>query len=119
MVRVKRGMTKHRRHKKVLLATRGHYTVRHRQYKRAKESLIHALDYAYKHRRERRGDFRRLWIVRINAATRAQGLPYGEFMRGLKITGIGLNRKMLADIAVRDEQAFNEVVVKVKHALAK
>ncbi|GBD10668.1 50S ribosomal protein L20 [bacterium HR23] len=118
MSRVKRGVTKHRRHKKVLAQTKGHYSVRHRHYKRARESLIHALDYAYQHRRERKGDFRRLWIVRIGAASRALGLPYNRLIHGLRKAGIHLNRKVLADMAVRNPSAFAQIVERVKSALA-
>ena len=117
MVRVKRGMTKHRRHKKVLTATSGHRTVRHKHYKRAKESLIHALTYAYRHRRERKGDFRRLWIIRVGAAARIHGMNYSQFTYGLRLAGIGLNRKMLADLAVRDPQAFEAIVEQAKAAI--
>lgn len=118
MSRVKRGVTKHRRHKKVLEQVKGHYSVRRRHYKRAHESLIHALDYAYQHRRERKGDFRRLWILRIGAASRALGLSYNSLIHGLRKAGIRLNRKVLADMAVRDAQAFAQVVAQAKAALA-
>ena len=110
MPRVKRGVTKHRRHKKVLLAARGFHASSHRNYKWAKEALLHAWDHAYRHRRERKGDFRRLWIVRIGAACRQSGTTYSRFMFGLKKAGVELDRKVLADLAVRDEAAFQKLV---------
>jgi large subunit ribosomal protein L20 len=108
--RVKRGVTKHRRHKKVLLAARGFHGSSHRNYKWAKEALMHAWDHAYRNRRERKGDFRRLWIVRIGAACRQSGLTYSRFIYGLKKAGIELDRKILADMAVQDEAAFQKLV---------
>ncbi len=110
MPRVKRGVTSHRRHKKVLALTKGHRATRHSLIKRAKESMIHALSYAYRHRRERKGDMRRLWILRISAASRAQGLTYGQFIDGLKRSGVEINRKMLADMAVKEPEAFANLV---------
>ena len=110
MPRVKRGVTSHRRHKKVLALTKGHRGTKHRLIRRATESMLHSLSYAYIHRRERKGDMRRLWILRINAACRAQGLTYGQFMDGLKKSGIEINRKMLADMAVREPEAFTNLV---------
>jgi len=106
MARVKRGVTAHRRHKKVLAQVKGHYSTNNRLYKRAHESLMHALKYAYRDRRARKRDFRRLWIVRINAAARMNGLPYSRFIQGLRLAGVEIDRKMLADLAVRDAQAF-------------
>ena len=106
MPRVKRGITVRRRHKKVLALTKGHRATSHSLYKRAHESMLHALSYAYAHRRERKGDMRRLWILRVSAASRAQGLTYGQFINGLKQSGIEINRKMLADMAVREPEAF-------------
>ena len=117
MTRVKRGMTKHRRHKKFLDQTKGHYTVRHKLIRRAKESLVHALDYAYRHRRERKGDMRRIWVQRIGAAVRNEGLTYSQFIHGLTLSNIVLNRKMLADMAVRDPEGFKQVVTQVKASL--
>ncbi len=106
MPRVKRGVTAHRRHKKVLALTKGHRATKHSLYRRAHESMLKSLSYAYRHRRERKGDMRRLWIIRINAATRAQGLTYGRFIDGLNKSGVEINRKMLADMAVREPEAF-------------
>ncbi|HJN87719.1 MAG: 50S ribosomal protein L20 [Dehalococcoidia bacterium] len=110
MSRVKRGVTKHRRHKKVLLAARGFHGSSHRNYKWAKEALIHAWDHAYRNRRERKGDFRRLWIIRIGAACRQAGTTYSQFIHGLKLAGLELDRKILADLAVRDQAAFEKLV---------
>lgn len=114
MPRVKRGVTVHRRHKKVLALTKGHRATSHSLYKRARESMIHALSYAYAHRRERKGDMRRLWILRVSAASRSQGLTYGQFIYGLKKSGIEINRKMLADMAVKEPEAFASLVTTVK-----
>ena len=110
MPRVKRGVTKHARHKKVLLAARGFQGSSHRNYKWAKEALIHAWDHAYRNRRQRKGDFRRLWIVRIGAACRSAGISYSQFVYGLKKAGIELDRKVLADLAVQDQAAFDKLV---------
>lgn len=109
MPRVKKGLTAHRRHKKVLKLTRGHRATRHSLYRRAHESLLHALSYAYDHRRERKGDMRRLWIARINAAIRGQGLTYSQFMNSLKKADVEINRKILADLAISDPDSFNEL----------
>ncbi len=110
MSRVKRGVTKRARHKKILLAARGFQGSSHRSYKWAKEALLHAWSYSYRHRRERKGDFRRLWIVRISAACRQSGTTYSRFMHGLKLAGVELDRKILADLAVRDEPAFEKLL---------
>jgi len=97
---------------------KGHEGVRHRLYKRARESVLHALDYAYRDRRDRKGQFRRLWIVRINAACRQLGLPYNRFINGLRKAGVELDRKVLADLAVRDQAAFAQLVERARAALA-
>jgi len=112
--RVKRGTTAHRRHKKVLALTKGHRATKHSLYRRAHESMLKSLSYAYRHRRERKGDMRRLWISRVNAASRAQGLTYGQFMYGLRKSGIEINRKLLADMAVREPQSFANLVTLAK-----
>lgn len=109
MPRVKRGVTSHRRHKKILSLTKGHRGTKHRLIKRANESMIKSLAYAYTHRRERKGDMRRLWILRINAACRARGITYSQFMDGLNKSGIEINRKMLADMAVREPESFSSL----------
>ncbi len=110
MPRVKRGVTSHQRHKKVLALTKGHRATKHSLYRRAHESMLKSLSYAYAHRRERKGDMRRLWISRINAASRSQGLSYGRLMDGLRKSGVEVNRKMLADMAVREPEAFASLV---------
>jgi large subunit ribosomal protein L20 len=112
MPRVKRGVTARARHKKILEMTKGHKGQRHRVFRRANESLLHALDYAYRHRRERKGDFRKLWIARINAAARINGTTYSRLMHGLQRAGITLDRKVLADIAVRDPKGFAKLAEK-------
>jgi large subunit ribosomal protein L20 len=108
--RVKGGIVTHRRHKKVLKLTKGHKATRHSLFRRAHESMMHALFYAYRHRRERKGNMRRLWIVRINAAARAEGLSYSQFMDGLKKANVGINRKVLAEMAVNDPTSFSKLL---------
>jgi large subunit ribosomal protein L20 len=98
----------------VLKQTKGHRGTKHSLYRRAHESLLKALSYSYRHRRERKGDFRRLWIVRINAAARQEGLSYSRFMDGLKRAGVDIDRKMLADIAVKDPDVFSQIVTIAK-----
>ena len=115
MPRVKRGVTAHHRHKRVLRLTRGFWGGRHRLYRTAKEALLHSQSYAYRDRRARKRDFRRLWIVRINAAARLSGLSYSRFMNGLQRAGVTVDRKSLADMAVRDAPAFAALV---EHARA-
>ena len=106
MPRVKRGVTARARHKKIIGLAQGHKGQRHRVYRRANESVLHALDYAFGHRRERKGDFRKLWIARINAAARLNGTTYSRLIDGLSKASIMVDRKMLADLAVREPQAF-------------
>jgi large subunit ribosomal protein L20 len=112
--RIKRGVTTHRRHKKVLALTKGHRATKHSLIKRAHESMLKALSYAYRHRRERKGDMRRVWILRVSAASRSQGLTYSQFMDGLKKAGVEINRKMLADMAVKEPEAFANLVTIAK-----
>ena len=114
MARVKRGVSSHKRHKKLLAQTKGHRATRHTLIRRANESLLKALSYAYAHRRERKGDMRRLWITRVNAAARAEGLSYNQFMYGLKESGIEINRKVLADLAVKEPESFANLVTVAK-----
>lgn len=114
MPRVKGGVTTHRRHKRVLALTKGQRATRHSLYRRAHEAMLKSLSYAYAHRRERKGDMRRLWILRINAASRSQGLKYSQFVSGLKRSGIALNRKVLADLAVREPESFASLVTLAK-----
>ncbi|HET6380921.1 MAG TPA: 50S ribosomal protein L20 [candidate division Zixibacteria bacterium] len=110
MARVKRGVTAHRRHKKVLAQARGRRGTRSKLLRPAREALFHALVYAYRDRKARKRDMRRLWIERINAAARQHGLPYGRFMAGLKKAGVEVDRKQLADLAVREPAAFAAMV---------
>jgi len=112
--RVKRGVTTHQKHKSILALTKGHRATKHSLIKRAKESMIKSLSYAYAHRRERKGDMRRLWITRVNAASRLQGMTYGELIDGLKKSGVEINRKLLADMAVKEPEAFAELVTIAK-----
>lgn len=110
-------MTK-RRHKKILKLAKGYWGAKSRCFRRANEAVIRALASAYRDRRLKKRDFRSWWIVRINAAVRQHGLSYSRFIHGLRLAGIELSRKMLAEMAVNDPQAFSEVVAKVKAALA-
>lgn len=110
MPRVKGGVSTRRRHKKILKLTKGHRATRHKLYRRAHESMLHALHYAYCHRRERKGDMRRLWIVRINAAARVSGLSYSQFIDGLAKANVEINRKSLAEMAVSDPESFSKLV---------
>jgi large subunit ribosomal protein L20 len=97
--------------------TKGHQGVRHTLYKRAHESLIHALQYSYAHRKEKKGDMRRLWNLRINAGAHANGTSYSRLMHGLRLAGVEVNRKMLADLAIRDPDAFAQIVSRAKEQL--
>lgn len=117
MARVKRGVTARARHKKVLDLTKGHFGARHRLFRVANESLIHAQLYAFRDRRRRKRDFRRLWITRINAASRINGMNYSRFMDGLKKADVRLDRKILADLAVSEPQAFAAIVEVSKSSL--
>lgn len=117
MARVKRGVAAHRRHRKVLAQVKGHYSTNNRLYKRAHESLMHALQYAYRDRRVRKRQMRQLWIIRINAAARLNGIAYSRLIQGLKAAGVIVDRKMLADLAVRDAAAFTAIAeVAKQHA---
>lgn len=110
MARVKRGVAAHRRHKRLLTQAEGRRGTRSTLIRPAREALIHALVYAYRDRRDRKRDMRRLWIERINAASRQHGVPYGRFIAGLKAAGVEVDRKMLADMAVREPAAFAAMV---------
>ncbi|MDD4986984.1 MAG: 50S ribosomal protein L20 [Dehalococcoidales bacterium] len=114
MSRVKRGVTTGHRHKKVLTLTKGHRATKHSLYRRAHESMLKSLSYAYVHRRDRKGDMRRLWILRVNAASRNQGITYSQLMNGLNKAGVAVNRKMLADMAIRDPESFGNLVTIAK-----
>ena len=117
MPRVKRGVTAHARHKKVLKKAKGYYGARRKVYRVAKQAVIKAGQYAYRDRRQRKRQFRALWIARINAASRECGLSYSVFMNGLKKADIEIDRKVLADIAVFDKNAFASLVEQAKAAL--
>lgn len=110
MTRVKTGYRRRQRHKKVLHITKGQFGTRHRLFRRANEAMLKSLWYSYRDRRTRKRDLRRLWIARINAAARLNGTTYSRLVHGMKVNQIALNRKMLADLAVRDPKAFSEVV---------
>ena len=118
MPRVKRGVTARRRHKKILKLASGYYGARSRVFRVAKQAVIKAGQYAYRDRRQRKRQFRALWIARINAASRANGLAYSRLIAGLRRADIGLDRKVLADLAVHDKQAFSAVVAQARAALA-
>ena len=110
MTRVKGGTVTRRRHNKVLKATKGQYGTRHRLFRRANEAMMKSLRYAYRDRRNRRRELRRLWIARINAASRQNGLSYSRFMFGLKQAGVELDRKILSNMAILDPGGFSKVV---------
>lgn len=118
MPRVKRGVTAHRRHKKILKQAKGYYGARSRVFRVAKQAVIKAGQYAYRDRRQRKRQFRRLWIVRINAAARIHGLSYSRFIAGLKEAGIEVDRKVLADIAMHEKDTFAALVKRVAPAAA-
>lgn len=117
MPRVKGGTVTRRRRKKVLKLAKGYYGSKHRLFKVANQQVMKSYMYAYRDRRNKKRDFRKLWITRINAAARMNGLSYSRLMHGLKLAGIEVNRKMLADLAISDEQAFAELANKAKAAL--
>ena len=118
MPRVKRGVTAHARHKKVLKKAKGYYGARSKVYRVANQAVIKAGQYAYRDRRQRKRQFRALWIVRINAAAHENGLSYSRFINGLKKAAIEIDRKVLADLAVYDKLAFSALAEKAKAALA-
>jgi large subunit ribosomal protein L20 len=118
MARVKRGVTARARHKKVIRAAKGYYAARRKVYRVAKQAVTKAAQYAYIGRKQRKRQFRSLWIVRINAAARMYGLSYSRFMNGLLKAGIKLDRKALADIAIHDIAAFGKIAEQAKSALA-
>jgi|SRR5579864_1548390 large subunit ribosomal protein L20 len=117
MARVKRGVTTHARHKKVLGLAKGYRGRGHSAYRIALEKVEKALQYAYRDRRNKKRDFRGLWIQRINAAAREHGLTYSQFMHGVKLAGIDLDRKVLSDLAIREPEAFAAVVAGAQAAL--
>jgi large subunit ribosomal protein L20 len=119
MPRVKRGVTSHKKHKKILKRTEGHWGARHRLIKTARESMMKALAYSYRDRRTKKRDFRTLWITRINAASRLYGMPYRDLIHGLSLAGVKVDRKIMADLAVTDLKAFGALVSTARAALDK
>ena len=118
MARIKGGLNAKKKHNRVLKLAKGYYGARSKQYRVAKQSVMRALASAYAGRKQRKRDFRKLWIARINAAARMNGTKYSVFMHGLKLAGIDLNRKVLADIAVNDPEGFKALVETANNALA-
>ena len=119
MARVKRAVNAHKKRRTTLERAEGYRGQRSRLYRKAKEQVTHSIVYNYRDRKARKGDFRRLWITRINAACRAQGMTYNRFMQGLRLAGIEVDRRMLAELAVSDIAAFNELVKAAQAALPK
>lgn len=114
MVRVKSGVQTRRKHKKVLKMAKGYWMTRHKQFKKAKEAVLHAGEYAFSGRKNRKRDFRQLWIIRINASLRNLGITYSKFIHEMTVKKIGLDRKILSQIAVEHPQIFEKIVEKVK-----
>ncbi|MGI6377621.1 MAG: 50S ribosomal protein L20 [Bacilli bacterium] len=119
MARVKRGYSTRRYRNKVLKLARGYFGSRHRLFRTANQSVMRAWSYAYRDRRTKKRDFRKLWITRINAACNQLGLSYSQFMHGLKLAKVDINRKMLAELAIHDSPTFTQLVDSAKKALAK
>jgi large subunit ribosomal protein L20 len=118
MARIKGGLNAKKRHNRVLKLAKGYYGARSKQYRIAKQSVMRALTSAYAGRKQRKRDFRKLWIARINAASRINGLSYSQFMHGLKLANVDINRKILADLAVNDKEGFASLVELAKTKLA-
>jgi len=117
VARVKRAVNAQKKRRTILETASGYRGQRSRLYRKAKEQVLHSMNYAYRDRRARKGDFRRLWITRINAAARANGMTYNRFIQGLKIAGVEVDRKVLADLAVTDEKAFAAIVKVAREAV--
>ena len=117
MPRVKTGTVRRARHKKILKMAKGFYSGRRKHYRKAKEQVEHSLVYAYRDRRQKKRDFRKLWIVRINAACRLNDISYSRFINGLKLANIDLDRKILADMAINDAAGFTSIVNSAKAAI--
>ncbi len=117
MARVKRGVRAHARHKKILKLARGYRGAKSKLFKMAKQQVARSMAFAYAHRKQRRRDFRRLWITRINAAARQNNITYNRLMYGLKLAGVNINRKMLADLAINDPAAFTRLVETAKEKI--
>ena len=116
MPRAKTGIVRRRKHQKVLKRAKGYWGLRSKSFRVAQQTLLNAADYSYRDRRDKKADFRRLWIARINAATRQEGLSYSRFINGLRRAGVELDRKVLADIAVREPDTFRSLVQTAKNA---
>lgn len=119
MARIKRSVAARKKRRKVLAHARGYWGTKKSSYRRAKEQVLRSFNYQYRDRRVRKRDFRRLWIARINAAARLNGLTYGEFMHGLRLAEVELNRKVLADLAVHEPDAFASLVSRAREAREK
>lgn len=117
MARVKRAVNAHKKRRAILESASGYRGQRSRLYRKAKEQMLRSMQYAYRDRKDRKGDFRRLWIMRINAGARANGMTYNRFIQGLRLAGIEVDRKILADLAVNDSQTFATLVEAAKKAL--
>ena len=118
MARVKRAVNAHKKRRTVLEGASGYRGQRSRLYRKAKEQMLHSMQYAYRDRRDRKGDFRQLWITRINAAARANGMTYNRLIQGLKLAEVEVDRKILAELAVHDEAAFAAIVEVARKAVA-
>ena len=116
MSRVKTGVVRHRKHKKILKRAKGYWGKRSKSFRIAQQTLLNAADYSYRDRRDKKNDFRRLWIVRINAAARLEGMTYSTFMSGLRKAGVEINRKVIADLAVKEPQAFKKLIEVAQNA---
>ena len=116
MARVKSAMTTRARHKKVLKQAKGYYGAKHYRFRNANQAVLKSLSYAYVGRKDKKSDFRKLWIARINAAARMNGTTYSKFMNGIKLAGVDINRKMLSEIAINDPKAFTEIATIAKNA---
>ncbi len=110
MPRAKTGVVRHRKHKKVLKRAKGYWGKRSKSFRIAQQTLLNAADYSYRDRRDKKNDFRRLWVVRINAAARQEGMTYSTFISGLRRAGVEINRKIIADLAVRKPEAFKRLI---------
>lgn len=119
MPRVKSGVERRKRRNRVLKLAKGYYGSKHRLYKVANQQVMKSFNYAYRDRRQKKRNFRKLWITRINAAARMNDLSYSQMMHGLKVAGVDVNRKMLADLAITDAQAFAQLADTAKNAIAK
>lgn len=117
MARVKKGVTKHQRHKKILKLAKGYRGAKSKLFRPANEQVLKSLAYAYAHRKDKKGDFRKLWIARINAGARLNGMSYSRMINGLKKAGVEVNRKMLAELAINDAAAFAQLVNTAKAAV--